>query len=279
MIYKMFDKWRERFLQSKRYYKYQLIVEFMIDKIYFIPMNDWDSSELKDIFKRDIEDKKNKYGLATIKEFEEWKKEYYEDFMDKYKQLKKFVKKQDKTVYIHLSQNIEDKIKMAKKNKSVSNPVGEIPFNPPGIWFACDLAWLDFVKKHIVDKESYFFRLDWIPKNAYIINIDELNIKKIETCKELVKFSKKYMTNDGNYLDRKRIKNDFDGLLICPYLGLECNDYMKKNKNYFGLIEDYFLGKVSQKDRDILWSFSWDAASGVVFKNYEKIKYEKFNFK
>lgn len=278
----MFDKWRERFLQSKRYYKYQLIVKSMDNSVYFISMDDWNDTKLKNRFKRDKENKKINYGLTTVKEFEEWKKEYNADFNDKYKQLKKFVKKQDKTVYIHLSQNIKDKIKMAKKNISFSNPTGEIPFNPPGIWFACDLAWLDFAKKHYINinpKIQYFFRLDWIPKNAYIINIDGLNIKKIETCKELVRFSKKYMTKDGNYLDRKRIKNDFDGLLICPYLGLECNDYIKKNKNYFGLIEDYFLGKVSQKDRDIFWSFSWDAASGVVFKNYDKIKYEKFNFK
>ena len=111
----MFDKWRERFLQSNRYYKYQLIVEFMINSVYFIPMNDWNDTKLKNRFKRDKEDKKIKYGIVTVKEFEEWKKEYYEDFNDKYKQLKNFLKKQDKTVYIHLSQNIKDKIKMAKK--------------------------------------------------------------------------------------------------------------------------------------------------------------------
>jgi len=276
----MFDKWRERLLKIKSFRKYHLLV-YLSEKehlIFFTPV-------ITGEFVKPFQESENIWGLATIKEFETWSLDYKKDFQKKYRQLKKFIKKENKVIYTHLSVDIKENIKSAKSNKSYNNPNTDFNFNPPGIWFSCDLAWLDYVKKshkYIFDRkfnykygEQYHFRFDWNPKNAYIIDFDDLNIKKIETCDELVKFSKKYV-NDSSYINKEKIKKDFDGLMICPYLGLECNDYLKNKGTYLHISDDYFLGKVSKKDRDIYWSFSWEAATGVIFKNYEKIKYKKF---
>ena len=209
---------------------------------------------------------------------------------------KKFVKKRLKEIenyceknpdsYIHMSVDKMDVKKFTKRDYDISD---DFYFNPGGLWYSCGYDyykwWKTTLKKNIDDYLRY------MPIHIYSLKIDNLNIKKIDNCKELEKFNKKYKDTRDNivYLDIKKVKKDFDGLQMCEYLSLRCNSYFKDkySKEELESLTDDKLKKhptplvilskhkLSESDKGTFWSYLWKASSGVVWKNFRKIKAEE----
>jgi len=107
-----------------------------------------------------------------------------------------------------------------------------------------------------------------------------LKIKKINNCKKFYNFNKKYKEIDieKNYINWEKINKNLDGIEICPFITPECSGIDKiipketRNYNIFNILAK---GNLTKAEKSTLWSLHWDAASGVIIKNFNKIEYKK----
>ena len=219
-----------------------------------------------------------------------------------YSLLKKIMKKisnfiGDRDIKIHLSSTKLENISFVE-NKS--NYIEDVNFyNPSGLWYSCGFDyykwWLDSLKK--VDKKDIFSFNDYSrysPFYFYELDLKTLNIKKISSCEELFDFTKKYKDNrmKKSYLSWSKIYRDYDGLELCPFVSFKCsrrirkmypkkkleniNDIQEEVISEISLLNYLINNKVSEKDKSIIWSYYWKAASGVIWKNYKKIIFKEF---
>lgn len=140
--------------------------------------------------------------------------------------------------------------------------------NPLGLWFGCGADWQKYVD----------FPSVWsFSTHLYEIEIND-SVKKISSVDELKKFINKYKNDKDisvtNVINWEKVKNDYDGIVICPYLG---NDIWGINANKFSLrgneeaINEYVkkIAGQSWKDNIIFsaeWYRHWETGSGVVWK-------------
>lgn len=243
---------------------------------------------------------KFKIGLTTKKGWQNFVTNYKEEYLKKYNEIKEYVNKQEREVYLHSASKINLK-KLKKKIKKEEYYIEDniLSFNPPGFWFSCGTAWFDLMYKDfdfLNSKVEEVFTIDlrWNPFEVYQIFIDDLKIANINSCNKLKKFTKKY--KDTN-INRKRklsldeIKSQFDGIKICPYLAIRCIKFLKENLqeglsdneslslliSYDDIYKAIFLDIISKEEKDLLWNINWETASGVIFNNINKIKYRKLN--
>lgn len=209
---------------------------------------------------------------------------------------------------IHISKKKMYKSKL--KKPMYDNQFGENPlnYNPQGLWYACGNAWMN--------KNNNKTNIKGLKLIQYIYQIDisRINIKKIKTIKQLNSFMNKYKKSIKNinkiieYLDWKRIYNDYDGLQICPFIKdkIKYGNELKyisdkvpfdkkilinkiiinKIKNKPNSVKDInkipnkirtFIVKILNNKIDIkqlifIWCIGWEVSSGVVWKNYRNIK-------
>jgi len=172
------------------------------------------------------------------------------------------------------------------KKKLKNNLIDNITFgyqsvyeNPVGIWLSTGSDWL---KWSLMTNHS-----KWLD-NPYVY---EITLKKknkilfIKNVKELINFDKKYCKYDyKTRIDWKKVKKDYDGLSINPYLGgkiwginkdpteeyieKRIQKYIKKslNKN-FSKYPKLFLE----------WYRHWEIASVVIWKVKAIDKIKKIN--
>jgi hypothetical protein len=165
--------------------------------------------------------------------------------------------------------------------------------------------------KDILDNINYNYNYNingnWLlPTNVYALEFDSsLKIKKISTCAELHAFEKTYKAQNpstiAKALNWDKIKKDWDGLILYPWKGMQCIPYYNKTKtkiihrstlnnktrkttnvnidrdasyfNYNGaLVSDAILGKIKLNDFISIWQRGWDEDSGIIWKNYDKVK-------
>jgi hypothetical protein len=85
--------------------------------------------------------------------------------------------------------------------------------NPQGIWFSCGLAWQEFIgglpSKWTLS--TYIYEI--IPSQTI------LYISSIKELKEFIYRYKKDKIKIHDIIDWKKVKSEYDGLIICPYLG------------------------------------------------------------
>lgn len=220
-------------------------------------------------------------GFVSLEEYNEFKNEfiYVPD-----KKLSELVKKNveaieeamknydstNKCLY-HMSRDSIDKIvdtldiKESWLGKSIYH-------NPIGLWFSCGDEWMKYSKKYEVQQWNMHTYL-------YEIKISD-DVLQIKNLKEFEDFINKYKNKDNelrfdNVINWEKVKNDFDGLLICPYLGNEiwgerANEMsLRGNKQ---LINDYIVKAVGEKWKESLyflaeWYRHWETATGVIWKS------------
>ena len=89
------------------------------------------------------------------------------------------------------------------------------------------VTWIEF-------SESFNKNHDFI-YNVRLNNNYKNKVKKITTKSSFSKFAKKYNNkyakNLANTIDWKKVKNDFDGLIICPYNLQNFNKYITNLEN------------------------------------------------
>jgi hypothetical protein len=149
------------------------------------------------------------------------------------------------------------------------NSLGQVYYNPQGIWISCGLSWHEYASGQLSwDLSSYI----------YEIEIND-SILRISNLKEFKNFILKYKFSDdkikfSNIINWDRVKEEYDGLLICPYLG---DKIWGKNSNNFLLsgdqesIENYITKSVGKKWKKNIyflaeWYRHWDAATGVIWR-------------
>lgn len=232
-------------------------------------------------------------GCLTKLNYQKLIDKYIEIRKTKFKKVKKYFK-QNPESKIHFSNNID--IILNTKNKDIKgtyfdNRDWDIAFvstNPNGLWYACDISFYEYIEKQnrTKDKNRSDINLEtWILTNMYKLNLDKLNICKISTCKELKEFSMKYKNKKYNWdarfgLDYKRVKKDYDGLELCPFITLNCSGvdkYLKKSLiNYpFYIIKVLFNEDLTLEEKSTIWSLGWDGSTGVIWKNMKKVNYEQ----
>lgn len=168
--------------------------------------------------------------------------------------------------YYHVSNNTFENINNTDKEGNISKTL--IYDNPKGIWLSCGLSW----QKFIGNEPSRWSLASYI----YEIIPNE-NILKISSVKELKQFIDKYQKDDikiYDVIDWKQVKKDYDGLIVCPYLG---DKIWGEKANDFGIygdtkkIQEYVdtvIGKKWKKNIYFLaeWYRHWDEGTGVIWR-------------
>lgn len=267
-------------------------------------------SSIKKSFKFNADDKTNKwnennfhelYGLTNEEELKEFVNQYSKLGNKIYKELKKInniiKKKYGSDALIHTSNNIIDLKTFKPKRGNIWGKFidGDFYYNPFGFWFACGTAWIDRFtmnkgnKKYkdiinIVNNEHLKqvrikMPRTWGLRYIYILDTHKLNIKSINNCEEMKAFEAKYYNPKAKtlneLLDWNRIYKDYDGIKICPYLKTKCvNKFVLNKYERFDEKQAILLGikdGIKQEDFTGLWANIFDAASGVIWKNYRNL--------
>jgi hypothetical protein len=146
----------------------------------------------------------------------------------------------------------------------------QLYYNPHGLWISCGLSWQSFVGNTPSQWSLGTF--------IYEITLSD-SVLKISNIKELKGFIKKYKYPNNklkinNIINWTLVKKDYDGLLICPYLG---NKIWGKHANMMGLygnfeaINNYIEGIVGKRWKTKLyflaeWYRHWETSTGVIWK-------------
>ena len=180
--------------------------------------------------------------------------------------------------YIHVC---IDKLDMTYL-KDIANYYGSLTgdgayYNPQGLWISCGTSWIDFLKP-TKDNKNVQINKWTLSTYIYEIKINDTNILQINNLDEFKEFIYKYRFNDKNVnirnvMDWKRIKNDYSGIVICPYLG---DLLFGKNANAIGLtgspenITNFYKKLIGPSYYDHIlflseWYRHWEASTGVIW--------------
>jgi hypothetical protein len=121
-----------------------------------------------------------------------------------------------------------------KSTKYEQNPESFTFDKPIGFWYAQGGAWAEYMKRFEQERfEDYHYIAS--------LNIDYLNVLKIDTPKKFQDFHDTYLVKRkfGPAIDWKRVANEYKGIQIIPYF--------------------------SQFRRTHLWYNMWDLASGCIW--------------
>ena len=188
------------------------------------------------------------------------------------KKIKSCIQKLDKNYknnYIHVS---NEKIKIEeilnKNNDKESWLSRDTYYNPKGLWFSCGSDWY----KWLISIREY--DSDWLKfKYTYNIIIDKSNILHIKKIDELIKFHNRYAKFKNNHysIDWNKVKKDYDGIIICPYLGFKI---WNENPTQFFIdnsSEKYILLTVGKNIKKypaffLEWYRHWETGTGVIWR-------------
>ena len=163
----------------------------------------------------------------------------------------------------------------------------EMYYNPRGLWLSCGNSWIKYCNNNI----NIIYN-KWLFSTYLYEIITTKTVLYINNIKEFANFINKYkkiniiLAND--IIDWINIKNNYDGLIICPYLGDEIwgkNANKKFYNNSVYEITKYLNNIIGNDWKDYIkylaeWYRHWDAASGVIW-NTNGIKdmklIQKFN--
>lgn len=244
----------------------------------------------KDFLDSTIEEKRKNYDYFL---FVSSKKDYDEFYV----KLKKFVDKKLDKFFSYLKENSHLKIHVSvdkvnlkefKYFEKTWTGGGDESFyyNPVGLWYSCGSSFYEYIYNDALKNDFRYKNFHWLPLHVYSLDLDEIKIEKINSCKKFYKFSSKYKNKNitKTYIDWKKVYQNLDGLEICPYLTPKCSGLNKLNNklNIEGLVDhmDNILlkGDLSKKEKSTLWALQWSAATGVILKNFDKVKYKKLRF-
>lgn len=224
----------------------------------------------------------NDIGFISLEEYEQFKDKviYVPNYKLSYlinknvKEIEKAMIDYDSTgkSYYHMSRNPIKKMIDTYDNIKENYFGNSIYQNPTGLWISCGDEWIKYTKRNEMQPWNMHIHL-------YEIKISD-EVLKISNLKEFKNFIDKYKNKDNeltfdNVINWKKVKNDYDGLLICPYLG---DKIWGKRANEMGLrgdkhlINDYIVKAVGDKWKDSLfflaeWYRHWETGTGVIWKS------------
>jgi len=143
--------------------------------------------------------------------------------------------------------------------------------NPLGLWIGCGDNWMKWIGKDIGYNQwtlsSYIYNI--------IINDTVLRISSVDEFKSFVHKYKKpdNQITIGNIIDWNKLKQNYNGLVICPYLG---NDIFGKKADEIGIwgnkkaVQIYYeklFGNKWKRNFMVLAEFyrHWETGSGVIW--------------
>lgn len=197
----------------------------------------------------------------------------------------KFITKHKlKDSFLHFSMHKIDKLdpEMHRISRMASDPFftntelksdknKSLYYNPKGLWLSHGLSWIDYVDNNIKYASNsnlypYIYRIEVFDTVKLITNKDEL-FKFIKTYKKKPNDIKLYDVIDWN-----RVKTDFTGLIITPWLGDKIWHLGKERMEIIGgeVAHDFFVDLMGNrwKNNMILlseWYRHWECASGVIW--------------
>lgn len=183
----------------------------------------------------------------------------------------KFINKHKlKNLFLHFSLNKIEKFD--SKLDSSKNKSNNLYYKPKGLWISHGSSWLDYIESNIkIANETNLF--------GYIYKIDIFDSIKLITNKDdLFKFIKLYKKKPNDIkiydiMDWDRIKKDFDGLIITPWLGDKIwHLSSSENMEIIGgeIVHDFFVDLIGSKWKNNMmllseWYRKWNCASGVIW--------------
>ena len=207
-----------------------------------------------------------------------------EDKIKRLQKIKKTIKILDtkyKNKLIHISRNGPLKLSnIINTNKNVDSRFvhdtvyEKTYYNPNGLWVSYGSKW---IKWTVEQTSEYCYEDNFLySSNIYEIILDNKNILNINNLDELIRFHQKYAfyKSEGYNIDWTKVKEDFDGLIICPYLGNQIWNKINRQSNIF--ISEYLMDKYikdSVKENIIKypkfyleWYRHWETDSGVIWR-------------
>jgi hypothetical protein len=218
--------------------------------------------------KKNIERKNGEYNEKAHKKEIKIKKKKIDDIIN-------FLDEKYKNKFIHLSDkpiSIDDFKNSNKINESWLG--GKVYCNPTGLWFSCGSNWIKWVQKWNTNYTSRWTNAKYI----YEIEDNKESVLHIKSYKELLKFHKKYAKyteKDGYHINWQIVKKEYDGLVICPYLGDKIwdkiNGYNVDSFRIFNTEYQYIkgtLGKNIMKYPEFYleWYRHWETSTGVIWR-------------
>lgn len=190
----------------------------------------------------------------------------------KLQKIKSTIKKIDsinKKSFIHVSLKEISIDKLINKNNNNNSWLGSnIYYNPKGMWVSCGASWY----KWLISHQAY--DTDWTEFNyIYKIDIDKSNVLYIKKLDKLIEFHNKYaIYKDEHYhIEWKKVKKDYDGLIICPYLGYKIWGENPTNISIYKEQEDYILKTIGKDIKKypsffLEWYRHWETGTGVIWR-------------
>ncbi len=146
--------------------------------------------------------------------------------------------------------------------------------NPPGLWISHGSGWLEWVESNVKQPSPW----NLFP---YTYKIEVFDSVKLITSKDdLFKFIKTYKRKPGDIkfydvIDWARVKKDFDGLIITPWLGDKIWHSGSNPTDRFEIVggesAHEFINEIMGarwKNNFVLlseWYRHWECASGVIW--------------
>lgn len=118
---------------------------------------------------------------------------------------------------------------------------------PTGLWYGIGSSWIDWIRSEMPE---------WEKDYTHILNADLSNMKVIRNYEQLLEFHNEYHVSDGygtNTIDWNKVAQKYSGIEIAPFI-----------RNY---------------NSDIDWYYTWDVASGCIWKSNAIIDITKLNDK
>ena len=240
---------------------------------------------LIDMFINNNEKENINYILLTNKDYLDFKFFLEDKYIKSKEIIQKFSKKKNKDIdklYFHISnqpisnlyRQIGNNSNFNKKKLHFDNFIMDLSkyyYNPFGLWISCGTSWIEYSESFNKQAHDFIY-------NVRLNNNYKNKVKKITTKSSFSKFAKKYNNknakNLANTIEWKKVKNDFDGLIICPYnlenfnkyiTNLEDNNINKLFSHY--LLESIFKQEILKEKYNLRneWQRYWDVQSGVIW--------------
>jgi hypothetical protein len=220
----------------------------------------------------------NLLDIVEVIDYSNYNKMIHEYVNDK--KLEKIAKKNDQNIkkviksrsnynkkFYHISIK-EFEYPILDKQSDFSSWLGEnIYKNPKGIWISRGLSWQKFIGNFPSQWSlgTYIYEIAPSDSVLYISNLEEL--------KEFIDLYMKTKPKISDIINWKKVKKQYDGLIICPYLG---NKIWGKNAEKFGMwgdknVDKYMDNIIDDKWQKKLfftaeWYRHWETATGVIWK-------------
>jgi hypothetical protein len=190
--------------------------------------------------------------------------------------VKKFIHKHKlKDSFLHFSFKPIEKLDSTIMDSSwKTNSTKSVYSNPSGLWLSHGAAWLDYVEDFIKKPSPW----NLFP---YTYKIEVFDSVKLITSKDdLFKFIKMYKRKPGDIkfydvIDWVRVRKDWDGLIITPWLGDKIWHCTSSPTDRFEIIggesAHEFISEIMGarwKNNPVVlseWYRHWECASGVIW--------------